>query len=377
MTPTLERDDKRSALDAFAVATSNPATALAPAAGPALMATTDRVYGAQAVAVKRDEVRVLQKLAALGAAAGENWYYRYPVKKKGGGTDWIEGPSIKLANDVARIYGNCDIDTRVIDLGDSWLIYARFTDFESGYAQTRPFQQRKSQTSIRADSDRALDIAFQIGVSKAIRNVVVNSLQTYADYAFDAAYNSLVEKIGKELERYRTRTLAGIANMDVELGRVEKALGRAAKDWTAPDVARVIAMMKAIADGMATVEETFPTLDEGSAAPAAPAALDQFVQKEAAGKKRKPAAEPAPAPESEAAPEQTPAPEATAPKNAAEYAGYAQMTIAETADADALMAWWRGGEQRALRNACGLVKEDFAALQASIEQRIRELAGQI
>jgi hypothetical protein len=42
----------------------------------------------------------------LAAAAGSDWFYRFPVKKKDGGQDWIEGPSIKLANDIARIFGN-------------------------------------------------------------------------------------------------------------------------------------------------------------------------------------------------------------------------------------------------------------------------------
>src|SRR6202011_2222346 len=100
------------------------------------------------------------------------------------------------------------VDTRVIDLGASWLIYARFTDFESGYALTRPFQQDKGASKLGGDDQaRKLDIAFQIGVSKAIRNVVTNALQTFADYAFDAAKNSLVEKIGSDIIKWRERVL--------------------------------------------------------------------------------------------------------------------------------------------------------------------------
>ncbi|MCC8949316.1 hypothetical protein H8A97_30495 [Bradyrhizobium sp. Arg62] len=260
-----DRTERRSALDAFANAPVREVHA--PSVLP-MASTGDRVFGAQQVAVYRDEGRVFQKLAALGAAAGDDWFYRFPVKKKvkdpetgkeTWGTDYIEGASIKLANDVARIYGNCEVDTRVIDMGTSWLIYARFTDFETGYALTRPFQQNKGGSKLGGTDDaRKLDIAFQIGVSKAIRNVVVNALQTYSDYAFDAARSSLVDKIGKNLVGYRDRTVQGIGNLGVELSRVEAVIGKASKDWTAPDVAKVIAMMKAIADGMATVDESFP-----------------------------------------------------------------------------------------------------------------------
>jgi hypothetical protein len=268
-TDTNERTDKRNALDDFASAP--PREIIAAPSVMAMASPGDRVFGAQQVAVYRDEQRILQKLAALGAAAGDDWFYRFPVNKKVKNEqtgkdewvkDWIEGASIKLANDVARIYGNCEVDTRVIDLGSNWLIYARFTDFETGYALTRPFQQNKGASKMGKDTDRKLDIAFQIGVSKAIRNVVVNALQTYSDFAFDAARNSLVEKIGKNLTGYRDRTIQGIGNLGVDLSRVELALGRTSKDWLAPDIAKVIAMMKAIADGMATVDETFPPKDK-------------------------------------------------------------------------------------------------------------------
>lgn len=268
-TDTNDRSDRRNALDDFASAPAHEIVA-APSVMP-MSAPGDRVFGAQQVAVYRDEQRILQKLAALGAAAGDDWFYRFPVNKKVKNEqtgkdewvkDWIEGASIKLANDVARIYGNCEVDTRVIDLGASWLIYARFTDFETGYALTRPFQQNKGASKMGKDNDRKLDIAFQIGVSKAIRNVVVNALQTYSDFAFEAARNSLVDKIGKNLDGYRDRTVQGIGNLGVELSRVELAMGRVAKDWLAPDIAKVIAMMKAIHDGMATVDETFPPKDK-------------------------------------------------------------------------------------------------------------------
>lgn len=258
MADEMDTIDRNSVLDAFAAAGEGEERGGLPAKMAFHSPEPERIVGAQQVAVLRDERRVLEKLKVLAAAAGSDWYYRFPVKKKDGGTDYIEGASIKLANDLARLYGNCEVDTRVQDLGESWLIYARFTDFETGYALVRPFQQRKSQRSMRGDADRALDIAFQIGVSKAIRNVVTNALQTFSDFAFDEAKQALVDKIGKNLANYRNRVLQGFENAKIDPARAEQLLGRASADWTAPDVAKVIAMMKAVADGMATWDETFP-----------------------------------------------------------------------------------------------------------------------
>jgi len=249
--------ERTSLLAAFAKSpekkSENAMVAMTPAS------SVDRVVGAQKVAVYRDDTRVLEKIRTTASAAGSDWYYRFPVKSKGGGTDYIEGASIKLANDVARIYGNCEVDCRVTDLGDSWLIYARFTDFESGFTMTRPFQQRKGQRGMRGEGDRMLDINLQIGASKAIRNVIVNSLQSIADFALEEARNSLIDKIGKNLDGYRKRATERLKEMQIEMSRVEAVIGRPVKSWTAPDVAKVIAMIQSINDGMATADDLFPS----------------------------------------------------------------------------------------------------------------------
>jgi hypothetical protein len=272
------REDRRAALDAFAQAGANASPpAVVPAAG---VIGSDgmglRVVGAQKVAVPRELPKGCNSLALLAARAGDNWYYRWSQKdKRTGKTIWVEGPSIKCANDVARTYGNCEIETRVLDTGDTWIIYARFTDYETGFSMTRPFQQRKGQRvfgdrAMSEDAARAQDAVFQIGVSKAIRNVVTNSLQTFADYAFEEARNALVDKIGKDLDAMRAKTIAKLATK-VDVKRAEMVLGRPAADWLAPDVAQVMMMMKVVADGMSTIDEQFPPLapPPGEAQPAA------------------------------------------------------------------------------------------------------------
>jgi len=275
------RDERRSALDEFAnLKTEGSGGAMVPAAIGAQ--PTNLVFGAQAVAVHRDEASILQKVKVLATAAGTDWYYRFPVKnKKENRTDWIEGPSIKLANDIARLYGNCEVDCRAQDLGSAIMFHARFVDLETGYALTRPFQQRKGAAKLGgSDAGRLEDITFQIGASKAIRNVVVNALQTFADFAFEEAKQALVEKIGKDIEKWR-RNVSERIGARVDLKRVEAVIGRTADKWLAPDIARVVAMGKAVEDGMSTWDETFPPLgvaasDQGEKINTA--ALDQFAQ---------------------------------------------------------------------------------------------------
>src|SRR5580765_6795810 len=253
---------ERRALDEMSNADAQP-NQPAPPHGHSLVRPTsgvaERIVGAQPVAVRRDLPRIRQEIKEIAAMAGPDWFYRFPVRSQSGGQDWIEGPSIKLANNVARIYGNNSNEVREVDVGDAWVFYARFTDIETGFSMERAYHQRKSQTSLKTkDRERQMDISYQIGQSKAIRNAIVNALGVYCDFAFDEARNSIVEKIGKDLKGWIERTIERLKAMPVDIKRVERVIGRASKDWLAPDVARVVALGQSVRDGMATVDECFP-----------------------------------------------------------------------------------------------------------------------
>jgi hypothetical protein len=290
MSDTFTREERRSALDEFATQVRDEDENLGQLT--IIQPPADAVLPARKIEVLRDERRIFERLKALAAAAGEDWYYRWPVTDRRKGTrTYVEGPSIKMANDLARIYGNCRVWATEQDLGTYWVFHGCFVDLETGFNLMRPFRQRKSGSKLGGDdAERRLDMAYQIGVSKAERNVVINALQTYADFALEEAKNSLVDKIGKNLDSWRTRAVER-TSAHVDIKRVEAVIGRAVRDWLAPDVARVIAMMKAVQDGMATLAETFPPLDGSDPQQAAESALDQFSQSSDAGSVNVPSTE--------------------------------------------------------------------------------------
>jgi len=218
---------------------------------------TGEVVTARRCEIERDEAKIMQTIKIRAAAAGEDWYYSYPVKnRRKGTTDTVEGPSIHCADSVARTYGNCEVSARVIDTGTSWLIYARFIDYQTGFNLLRPFQQSKGQASFGGkDAERSEQMALSMGVSKAERNVVCHALRDFTRFAHLEAKNNLVEKVGKNLVQFRTKVLARLEEMGVELKRVEHTQGRVAADWVAADVARVIGQIKAVSDGMSTARE--------------------------------------------------------------------------------------------------------------------------
>jgi hypothetical protein len=257
--------DPREAAEAealFAKPASDGGALMVPGAGQLPNITiSDAIITAQKVSVERDLPKVIRNIKTLAAVAGEDWYYRFPVKKKGGGVDQIEGPTIKCAQNVAREYGNCQVDCRAMDQGTSWMIYARFVDYETGFSLTRPFQADKAKSTMNTkDAGRQQEIAFAIGVSKATRNVITNALETFTNLAFEEAKNNLVEKVGKRLVEYRQRVRDRLKQLDVDEKRAEAQIGRKAEEWLAPDVARVIAELKSVADGMAAADDIWPPL---------------------------------------------------------------------------------------------------------------------
>lgn len=227
----------------------------APAAGAVF---AEPIVTAQPCRIRRNHADVLQKIKVLAQMAGEDYCYRFPVKNKDGSKKFIEGPTITLANDLAREYMNNMVDVRVVDQGGYYVFYGRFVDFETGFCMTRAFRQRKGQKTINTDAERAEDIVFQIGQSKAIRNVIVNALQSYADFMFREAKNSLVLQIGSALEQWREKMRRGITEKKYDLKRIEAAVGSAIDKWLAPDIARVLAELKSIADGLTSFDDLYP-----------------------------------------------------------------------------------------------------------------------
>lgn len=217
---------------------------------------------AQPVIKDRDIGRLMQTLKALAQTFGDSYVYSWDVKdknsKRGDGKTTIEGPTIQLANDLAREYGNCCLDIREIEGPTHWVFYGRFIDLQTGYTLTRAFRQRKNALAGKYEDDRKLDMSYQMGQSKCLRNVVINALRNYAEFMMEEAKNALPDKIAKNPEKYAEAIRRGLAQYGVAEADACKMVGRAMGEWTHKDMARVFGALKAIAEGLTTVAEVFP-----------------------------------------------------------------------------------------------------------------------
>lgn len=220
-----------------------------------------QIITAQHCDVKRNHTGIMNALKVHAKMAHREYMYRWPVKLKGGGKAYVEGPTIKLANDLARIYGNCRVDTWMYETATHYVFSSTFTDYETGYQLNRMFKQRKGQTMGLKDADRQEDIVFQIGQSKSIRNVVVNALRTYADFMMEEAQDSLLDWIEGNQDKARARLVEHFAALQIDMARVNRVIGRPAEKWLVPDMARLQAEIQSIQDGMADGDDLYPVDD--------------------------------------------------------------------------------------------------------------------
>ncbi len=231
--------------------------------GGAMQRVTDGQYGS-AIQIQRYrdkslvEVEACRECEKLGESAFYGW---------GAGKDRIEGPSIKCANVLARIWGNNTVRMEPVqDLGDSWVFTAAFIDLETGATMTRQFRQsKKSKVYGKHDEERKADIRFQIGQSKASRNVIVNALPEWLiKQAMDKAKLGVRKRIeaciaSHSIEHARDLVVKSLAKVGVKEAQIADKMGRSgASALTIEDLVTLTGDYRAINEGSESPDVLFP-----------------------------------------------------------------------------------------------------------------------
>lgn len=229
---------------------------------PGMVQVRTEVITAVRVQVPRNKDVVLAECIKDAGRMGEDFFYSWTVKDKHapGGRALIKGMSIGGAEMIARNWGNCTIGvTTEVDGLQHWVFKARFIDYEAGYVSERLYRQRKTEShSERMDADRLLDIAFQIGQSKAIRNAIdhgipawlVNEAMKAATDVADKRY----ENVPESLDRFRRHA----KKIGITEKQLEDKIGRPLKEWTKFDCVELASVFRAIQENVVTAADEFP-----------------------------------------------------------------------------------------------------------------------
>lgn len=258
------------------------AGAMALSAGTAMQRIGGNYVTAMSVQKKRSLEEVRRALLDEARLAGERFFYGW-----GAGKDRVEGPSEALAHAAARCFGNCAVEPAPIqDAGDSWIFTAFFIDLETGFTIGRQFRQSKRWTVYgKMDAERKADVRFQIGASKAARNVILKALPAVlVDDAMAEAKKGVRKKIEAYVERKglpaaQDLALSRLKQLNVEEDRVLARFQIAErKALTIEHLTILQGDIKALEDGAERPEELFPGNGGSGPEVAARSGLDAFAE---------------------------------------------------------------------------------------------------
>lgn len=210
---------------------------------------------------ERDRKRILTLAWAEGKALGARAYYRLPFRGKGGGTTYVEGPTIQLTDALVNVWGDIAIQLEESQLdGEQLRLTVRVVDLRSGTMQERPhfYTLSKPPAKFRDNaesSSRWMAMQAQAAVSKAIRTTVVHALpdwliQTALRAARDASrVEASPERIEKAVQFW--------AEQGVTLEQLVELVGDAPDRWSSDDLTNLRDLGRAVKAGDATIEEAF------------------------------------------------------------------------------------------------------------------------
>jgi hypothetical protein len=205
-----------------------------------------------------EEMRASCKRLALASRAF------YTVTNRG------TGPSVHLARELARIWGNLDAGVRELrrddEAGESE-IQAFAWDQQTNVRSTRAFivpHARMKKRDGRQTREPLVDLTDiylnnqNIG-ARAVRECLFAVMP--ADFVAEAQEicRATIERgDGKPLQTRVADMITAFADLGVKVGQIETRLGRSKGQWTAADVADLGVVFSSIKRGEATADEEFP-----------------------------------------------------------------------------------------------------------------------
>lgn len=185
----------------------------------------------------------------------------YSVRNRG------TGPSVHLARELARIFGNVQYgvhELRRDDVAGMSEIQAFAWDVEKNVRSTRTFQvpharMAKGERSPLTDLQDVYLNNQNIG-ARAVRECIFTVLPAdFTDKAQELCHDTIRNGDGTPLADQITALIKGFADeFDVKLPRLEAKIGRPRSGWQPGDVASMRIAWGSLRRGELTIEDAFP-----------------------------------------------------------------------------------------------------------------------
>lgn len=229
------------------------------------------VVVAQANPRNLDRIEAEMRAACGRRALAKRAFYSMP---RAGGR--VEGPTVHLARELARIYGNVDYGVRELrrddDAGESEM-QAWAWDQEKNVRSTRSFIQ-PHQRMVKKERVELTDLGDvylnnQNTGARAVRECIFTVLPVwFTEEAQDAARAAIERGDGRPIEERVREAEQAFRQHGVTPAQLEARIGRPRAEWTPQDIASLEVIYGTLQRRESRVEEEFPeapvTLDAPS-----------------------------------------------------------------------------------------------------------------
>lgn len=213
-----------------------------------------------AQSVPRDVVRARGDMqdACSRMPLAQRAFYRVPNRG--------EGPSVHLARELARIWGNIQYGVHELrrddDAGESE-VQAFAWDVQTNTRSTRtfvvPHARMKGRTRQPLIDLNDIYLSNQNVGARAVRECIFTVLPTeFVDAAQDVCRSTLEHGEGKPLTERVTDMVKAFDGIGVKVPQLEAKLERKRGQWTAGDVASMLIAFKSIQAGDTSRDDEFP-----------------------------------------------------------------------------------------------------------------------
>lgn len=176
------------------------------------------------------------------------------------------GPSVHLARELARIWGNVDYGVKELrrdDVAGESEVLAYAWDQQANVRSTRsfivPHERMKGGKRQKLTDLGDIYLSNQNVGARAVRECIFTVLPTWlTEEAQDICRRTIEHGEGQPLQERVTKMLAAFAELGVDQARLERKIGAKKGQWTAANVADMLVIHRSVTRDGQSIDDLIP-----------------------------------------------------------------------------------------------------------------------
>lgn len=215
-------------------------------------------------------------MATIDKETAASCFYKLKRTSQGGGSTFIEGPSVRLAEVIASAWGNLTFGARIVNEDHRFVTAQGIAiDLERNVRTSIEVSRRITSKDGKRFSEDMVAVTKNAACAIALRNAIFKAVPfTYAKQIYEEAKKVAIGNV-KTLEERRATMIAQFAKMRVSSEQILTFCEKPSiEDVGLGDIENLIGVFQAIKEGETTIEEQFGASGKTKSSPDLPPAQE-------------------------------------------------------------------------------------------------------